>query len=60
MGLLDQNANVHASDKANRTALVFASSNGHVNIVKTLLDRNANIEDAAKKWQNIAAPRRLS
>ncbi|MBQ3024181.1 MAG: ankyrin repeat domain-containing protein [Spirochaetaceae bacterium] len=42
--LLSQGADIEARDGSDRqTALVFASNRGHFDVVKMLLDRNANI-----------------
>ncbi|KAL5509352.1 hypothetical protein EMCRGX_G004710 [Ephydatia muelleri] len=46
--LLDQGINIEATDEDGRTPLGFAAGFGHVDCVKVLLDRGANIDHQTK------------
>ena len=49
--LLENNANIEATDNSERTSLILATLYGHIKTVKLLLDAGANIEAAGRNRQ---------
>lgn len=51
--LLDNGANLNGEDKLGNTALLLASKNGHVKVVKELLKRRANVSHRDNEGKDI-------